>query len=114
MYDDIAILKKYTTGAYDKYGNPTKSVEETTVYVQPRGVYSSEFYNAAQLGLKPSITLYMTNRADYDGQKIVEFQDVEYDVIRVDWNAQRDGISLICEERAGNNPPAPAPDPEES
>ena len=106
MYDDIAILKKYTAGAYDKYGNPTKTVEETTVYVQPRGVYSSEFYNAAQLGLKPSISLYMANRFDYDNQKIVEFQGLDYDVIRVDWNAQRDGISLICEERAGNNPPA--------
>lgn len=112
MYDDIAILKKYISGAYDKYGNVTNTVEKTTVYVQPRGVYSSEFYNAAQLGLKPSITLYMANRFDYDGQKIVEFHGVDYDVIRVDWNAQRDGISLICEERAGNN--LPAPDPEES
>ena len=103
MYDDIAVLKKYTTGGYDKYGNPAKTVEETAVYVQPRGVYSSEFYNASQLGIKPSVTLYMTNRADYEGQKIVEFQGVDYDIVRVDWNAQRDGISLICEERAKNN-----------
>lgn len=103
MYDDIAVLKAYTTGGHDKYGNPTKTVEKTTVYVQPRGVYSSEFYNAAQLGIKPSITLYMTNRADYNGQKIVEFQNVDYDIVRVDWTAQRDGISLICEERAKNN-----------
>ena len=103
MYDDVAILKEYTTTTVDKYGNPTKSVDETTVYVQPRGVYASEFYNAAQVGLKPSITLYIANNADYNGQKIVEFHDVDYDVIRVDWNAQRDGISLICEERAKNN-----------
>lgn len=102
MYDDIAILKKYTTGNYDQYGNPTTTVEESQVYVQPRGVYNSEFYNAAQLGLKPSLTLYIANRADYDNQKIVEFQGVDYDVIRVDWSAQRDGISLICEERTGD------------
>lgn len=103
MYDDVAKLKEYTTSGYDQYGNPTKTETVTDIYVQPRGVYSSEYYNAAQLGLKPSITLYVANRADYDGQKIVEFQGVDYDIIRVDWSAQRDGISLICEERAGRN-----------
>ena len=63
MYDDIAILKDYTTTSRDKYGNAIKTLVTSQIYVQPRGVYSSEFYNAAQ----------------------------------------RDGISLICEERAGNN-----------
>lgn len=103
MYDDVAVLKQYTTASYDEYGNPTKTAEETTVFVQPRGVYASEFYDAAQAGMKPSITLFMANRADYSGQKIVEFNGVDYDVVRVDWSAQRDGISLICEERAKNN-----------
>ena len=110
MYDDIAVLKRYTTSGYDEYGNPAKMLEKVTVFVQPRGVYSSEFYDAAQLGIKPSVTLMMNNRADYSGQKIVEFQGVDYDVIRVDWNAQRDGLSLVCEERAKNNPIAPSPE----
>lgn len=114
MYDDIAVLKDYTTTSYDEYGNPTKSIQETTVFVQPRGVYSSEYYNAAQLGIKPSITLFIANKADYSGQKIVEFQNIDYDVVRVDWTAQRDGISLICEERAKNNSPAPVPSGDES
>lgn len=102
MYDGIAILKAYGEPEYDGYGNEFIPEIDTTVFVQPRGVYQSEFYNAAQLGLKPSITLYMTNRADYDGQKVVEFEGKEYTVIRTDWNAQRDGISLICEERVNN------------
>lgn len=103
MYDDIAVLKEYTTTSRDKYGNAIKTLVTSQIYVQPRGVYSSEFYNAAQNGLKPSITLYIANKTDYHGEKIIEFQNVDYDVIRVDWSAQRDGISLICEERAGNN-----------
>ena len=70
--------------------------------MQPRGVYSSEFYNAAQLGLKPSVTLFIANREDYDGQKELTFEGRDYTVIRADWNAQRDGISLICEERVKN------------
>lgn len=102
MYDDVAVLKSYGETTFDQYGNATKAVTEKTVYVQPRGVYSSEFYNAAQLGLKPSVTLFITNREDYDGQKELTFQGRDYTVIRADWNAQRDGISLICEERVNN------------
>lgn len=102
MYDGIAKLKAYGTPTFDEAGNEIPTITETTVFVQPRGVYSSEFYNAAQLGLKPSVTLFIANRADYSGQKVVEYEGRDYDVIRVDWNAQRDGISLICEERVDN------------
>ena len=102
MYDGIAILKSYSNEGFDKYGNKTTKEVKRTVFVQPRGVYASEFYNAAQLGLKPSLTLFMTNRNDYQGEKVVEFNGKDYSVIRVDWTAQRDGISLICEERVDN------------
>ena len=100
MYDGVAILKSYGEPTFDEYGNEIRNIKETTVFVQPKGVYSSEYYNAAQVGLKPSLTLYISNRADYEGQKELTFDGRDYSVIRVDWNAQRDGISLICEERA--------------
>jgi SPP1 family predicted phage head-tail adaptor len=99
MYDGIAILKAYGEPTYDGYGNEFIPEIDTTVFVQPRSVYQSEFYNAAQLGLKPSLTLFLSNREDYEGQKVLEYEGTEYNVIRVDWNAQRDGISLVCEER---------------
>lgn len=99
MYDGTAILKAYGVPTYDAYGNEILPVIETEVFVQPRSVYQSEFYNAAQLGLKPSLTLYLTSREDYSGQKVLSYEGKEYSVIRVDWQAQRDGISLICEER---------------
>ena len=102
MYDDVAILIGYGESSFDELGNETVEVERKSVFVQPRGVYQSEFYNAAQLGLKPSLSLYMTNKADYSGEKELEFHDRVYDVIRVDWSAQRDGITLVCEERADN------------
>ena len=78
MYDGIAILKSYSNEGFDKYGNKTTKEVKRTVFVQPRGVYASEFYNAAQLGLQPSLTLYMTNRNDYQGEKILEFDGKEY------------------------------------
>ena len=102
MYDGVATPRAYGTPTFDAYGNEVPTITETEVFVQPRGVYQSEFYNAAQLGLKPSLTLYIANREDYEGQKVLEYEGKEYDVIRVDWSAQRDGMSLICEERVNN------------
>lgn len=102
MYDSIATLKEQTTSGFDSYGNPIRTTTERMVYVQPRSVYQSEFYNAAQLGLKPSLSLHLTNRADYSGEKLLEFEGREYIVIRADWTGQRDGITLVCEERVSN------------
>ena len=102
MYDAVATLIGYGPRSFDKYGNEIVEIIEREVFVQPRGVYQSEFYNAAQASLKPSLTLFMSNREDYHGETVLSFEGREYDVIRTDWNAQRDGISLICEERIEN------------
>lgn len=102
MYDSVATLKAYGAPTYDEYGNEVLPVTTTDVFVQPRGVYNAEFYNAAQAGLHPSITFVLTNRADYNGEKVIEWEGKEYSIIRTDWTAQRDQISLICEERVHN------------
>lgn len=102
MYDGIATLYGDTITGYDEYGNAVVTRKETQIYVLPRGVYQSEYYNAAQLGLKPSLSLFVFNRLDYNNEKQLLFDGKEYDVIRVDWSAQRDGITLVCEERVRN------------
>lgn len=101
MYDSIATLKGEPTVTYDTYGNEIITYTDNQVYVMPRGVYNAEFYNAAQAGLHPSITFVLANKADYNGEKLIEWNGVYYNVIRTDWTAQRDAISLICEERIG-------------
>lgn len=113
MYDAIAILKSNPIATFDSEGNEQITYTDRQVFVYQRGVYQAEFYNAAQLGLQPSITLTLTNRADYNGEKLVEFGGKYYNVIRTDWTAQRDAISLICEERVGTGPdPVPEPEPQ--
>ena len=102
MYDSVATLKGVPVSTYDDYGNEVITYTDKTVYVQPRGVFHSEFYNAAQAGLNPSVTFVITNKADYSGERLIEWEGTLYNVIRVDWNAQRDGISLVCEERVHN------------
>lgn len=103
MYDDIAILRSYGAPTFDTYGNEITAVEDRQIYVQPRTIYASEFYGAAQAGLKPSVTLYLTHRDDYHGEKVVIYHGREYRVIRADFKAQRDGLSLILEERVDAN-----------
>lgn len=102
MYDSIATLKGSPTASYDGYGNEVLTYEERPVYVLPRGVYHSEFYSAAQVGLHPSITFEISNKADYNGEKLITWEGKDYEVIRADWTAQRDTIALICEERVAN------------
>lgn len=99
MYDAIATLYGVEEVTFDEYGNEIHTPTKREVYVMPRGVYQAEFYNAAQAGLHPSITFELTNRADYNNEKVIEFEGVLYNVIRADWTAQRDKIALVCEER---------------
>lgn len=103
MYEGIAILKGDPVACYDEYGNETIKHSETTVFVKPRSVYASEFYAAAQIGITPSIVLVIANRADYDGQKLVEYNGVNYEVVRADWVNGRDSISLTLAERIADN-----------
>ena len=102
MYDNIAKLLAIDEVTYDEDRNEVITYTERTVYVQPRGVFASEFYSAAQLGLNLSITLELANQFDYEGEKIVEYGGKTYNVVRVDWTAQRDRLRLVCEERVGN------------
>lgn len=99
MYDNIAYLLKDGARTYDTYLNEHIARTRRKVFVLPRSVYNGEFYNASVAGLHPSITLTLANRADYDGETLVEYEGKTYNVIRTDWKAQRDTITLILEER---------------
>ena len=99
MYDGDAILIGYGEPTYDAYGNEIQTEIRTPVYVMPGGVYASEFYAAGQNNLHPSISFRIANRADYNGERLIEYEGRTYTIIRPDWNPQHDGITLICEER---------------
>jgi len=101
MYEGVATLKGDMVHTFDEYGNEVLDYTERTVYVKPRTVYASEFYSAAQIGLQPSIVLTIAMRADYHGEKIVEYEGKIYDVIRSDFSG--DTVSLTLTERIGHN-----------
>ena len=80
MYEDVATLVSYGASTFDEYGNESITTEKNEVFVKTRGVYQNEYYNAAQVGLKPSITFLISNREDYNNEKVVEYNGHVYTV----------------------------------
>lgn len=101
MFDNVAILKKATTTQDAEY-NEIVAYTERTVYVKPRSVFASEFYQAAAVGLRPALTLVLASFADYDGEKLVEYDGKEYTVTRVYQRPEKDAVELTLEERVEN------------
>ena len=101
MIEGTAILKKAVV-TQDEALNEIETYTERTVFVRPRSVYASEFYQAAAVGLKPSLTLVLASFADYDDEKLVEFEGKEYTVTRVFRRPDRDSVELTLEERVVN------------
>ena len=64
-----------------------------------QSVTRSEHYAAANNGVKPEI-VFVVNQYEYEGQKLVEFEGVRYNVIR-EYKSKNpehfETIELICE-----------------
>lgn len=101
MFEGVAILKKAVI-TQDASLNEVTTYTERTVFVRPRSVFASEFYQAAAVGLKPSMTLVLSNYSDYEGEKLVEYDGKEYTVTRVYQRPDRDAVELTLEERVNN------------
>lgn len=99
--DDVAILRVETIGT-DAIGNEIKTYTDKQVFVKTRGVTRREFYDAQQAGLRPSLVLVLSNRADYAGEKLAVFHGIEYTVLRTYWTDDGDEIELTLEERVAN------------
>lgn len=98
--DATAYLVQDDVRTYDEYGNEIITHPQREIFVQVDTVYNSEFYNAAQAGLRPSIRFYITHRIDYEGETEIIYEGKKYNVIRTDWSG--DGVALVCEEQARN------------
>lgn len=64
-------------------------------------IYQSEFYNASQQGLKPTLRLLISD-LNYNGEQELEYMNSRYTIIRVD-TVSNEEIALVCEKRSGIN-----------
>lgn len=87
---------------FDEIGNQklqTNYIEVPIIEIQD--IYQSEFYNASQQGLKPTLRVMISN-LNYNDEEELIYMDKHYSIIRVD-RVDNENIALICEKRVGIN-----------
>ena len=99
--DNIAMLCKEIIGI-NSIGQEVKRLEQRQVFCKSRSLTRSEFYSASQAGLNPDIVITLSNRADYENEKIVIFEGEEYTVTRTYWTSDADEIELTLTRRVHN------------
>jgi SPP1 family predicted phage head-tail adaptor len=86
----------------DEVGNQVLQENYTLIpIIDVEDVYQSEFYNAAQQGLKPTLRLRISD-LNYNNEPELEYMNYRYSIIRVDM-INNEEIALVCEKRSGIN-----------
>ena len=86
---------------YDNIGNETiEKIYTKCPIIKIEDVFSDEFYNASQVGLKPTLKIRISS-LNYNNQKQLKYMENEYEIIRVDTQSY-DEVSLVCERKVGN------------
>lgn len=87
---------------FDDVGNQILKDQETeTPIIEIENVYQSEYYNARQQGLKPSVRFVISN-LNYNDEEELRYKNEIYTIIRVD-SVDYENIALVCEKRVGAN-----------
>lgn len=85
----------------DELGQKISSgYEDREVYVCKRSVRQSEFYQAAQQGMKPDFVLEMS-AFDYNEETLVELNGRKYTVYRT-YERDDEQIELYCTVKSGD------------
>ena len=74
--------------------NEVLSLITETHKTDESGDGAKEFYQAAATGLKPEIKFVLTDYLDYEGEKLVRYEDGVYHVLRTYRNGQE--LELTC------------------
>ena len=89
MYNDVIELGKPAV-VEDDYGNQSKEYVFREVFAEVKSVSQSEYYTAAQSGLKPVFKMILADYYDYDEEDTVLYGGVLYHIIRT----YRNGLQL--------------------
>lgn len=75
--DVITLIKEEPHGVFDSH-----TPKGRQVYAEIKSVRMSEFYKALNEGIEPTFVFTMTDYADYDDEKLCEYNGELYDIIR--------------------------------
>lgn len=102
--DDVVKLIS-TTYTVDEYGNQISTDTTRTVFCKVRSVGRTEFYQAAQDNLYPSIVVSISHYKDYLGEKALLHTDwtgTERRYVITRTYRTGDSIELTCEEKVSD------------
>jgi len=83
------------------HGEPIRSTAWTTVFADKKSVRQSEFYAAANVGLRPEL-MFIVHAHEYDGHEMLRYPTSagrEYDIIRT--YEKDDLVEMVCSARVG-------------
>lgn len=93
---DKALYLICSTITEDEIGNQIETLSERMVYGEELYVGSNEFYNAAQVGLRPEKRFEVYTR-EYRGESRIKYDNSMYKIIRTTPGKTKERTWLICE-----------------
>lgn len=88
------------TFSKNEYGEEIATKTSRQIFATVQSVDRSEWFKAAQNDLQPSFVV-ITPSVNYNAEKIVEIDGVEYAVYRTFLQNNSDLIEIYCEQKAG-------------
>lgn len=86
-FNDAVVLIKEKIKNTDEFGNPIIEIEKREILCNNLNIYSSEFYQAANVGLKPQAKISI-HFMEYDGEEKVEYRGNKYYILRTYQNGE--------------------------
>ena len=101
-YSEIIYLYSETI-ANDEVGNQISTLSQPIkCYAKKQSIRTNEFYNAVEVGLTPSVE-FVVKRLNYNGEEVLEWNNVKYQVIRTIDPKNKFDIVLVCAKKIGIN-----------
>lgn len=95
--EELTLIKK--TFESDSIGNQVEKTEESIVFCEVKSISRTEFYQAAQSGMKP-LAAFIIYGFEYDNQEIVKHNNIEYKIIKT-YKINENDLELTCEKVIG-------------
>lgn len=94
----ITLIKRGTAAESDKFGRAVCTDSERTIFAEQCGIKRNEFYQAAAVGMTPSLT-FRCWEFEYQGERVLMFGGREYRIIRT-YPVEGERLELICSDIA--------------
>lgn len=102
QYSEIIYLLTESIGE-DTIGNQVPSLTSSKkIYAKVQSVRTNEYYNAAEIGLTPSVE-FVIKKLNYNGEEEIEWNNKRYSVIRVVEPKNKFDIVLVCSVKIGGH-----------